>query len=228
MSVTSGLAAIKKMQQEQAARRAEMDRPRAKWFKAGANETRNIRFLQELDEESEAYNAEKGLTIFAVEHSPAGNEGWKFRVLCTLEEEGRCYFCELNQEDPELGLKQKTNFYANIVDEDGEIKVFSRSAYSTVVNTLTEYYDEEGNITDTGWRISKSGSGRNTQWSALPSKKMPQIKDGETIVDLRETVIRHIAYPEQQVAWEKFAGSNATESESPKSDASADDDSVDW
>ncbi len=228
MSVTKGIKAIKEMQRQRAERQAEMDQ-KLVWFKVKKNETRNIAFLQELDEESELYDPTKGLAIFVVEHSPEGPEGWKYRATCTMEDQGRCWACEKAVEDPTTGLRSKTNMYVNVVDEDGEVKVFSRSAYSGVVDTLTAHYEEEENITGNGWRVSK-GTDNRAGWTALPSKRRPELKSGAELFDLEKAIVKKLDYAEQRAYFEPGIATKEDDSTETSAVSSAKDnsDSVEW
>lgn len=238
----AGLAGLKKYQQEQQEKAEARDRPKAEWFTSvfpkKTGDSVNVVFLQELDQGADNYDAEKGIGFIEVEHHGPGKDGFKRRANCTLESEGQCYADERHSasyktvDDYKGDWKQRSNLYINVaVEIDGEWKPFvlSRNANSTFTEALIQEAIDEGSITNSVYRINKTGSGTKTQWlpKRLPKVEMPDVS-GLQVFDINETVLRHIPY-EKQPEWYGDAApvtqSNETESKSSAGDTSAD---ADW
>lgn len=200
-TVAKGLAALKAKQEEEAAKAAERDRPRADWltkiFPKDVDPVKVV-FLQELNEDSPNYNEENGLGTAIVEHTAPGAQGFKRRATCTIESEGQCYACEKHAENYREGWKQKSNFYINVSVEghDGAF-VLSRNFNSTFVQALIGEAEDEPSITDAVYRLSKTGSGKQTQWLFKRLKEEPWDVSGIKPWNLEEAVFHDIPYEKQ-------------------------------
>lgn len=204
MSLIKGLAQIKKNQEEQAAKAAERERPKVAWlssvFPKKTGDVVNVRFLQELDPDMTNYDEARGVGFIVVEHNAPGPEGFKRRGKCTVDEDA-CYACERHKMDYKEGWKPKQNLYINVAMEfEGKTQVFvlSRNANSTFVQALIQEAIDEGSITDAMYRITKTGSGTQTQWIPKRLPKEPLLDDsGLTLFDLDADVVRNIEYDKQ-------------------------------
>lgn len=213
MSLIKGLAQIKKNQEEQAARAAERDKPKVAWlssvFPKKTGDVVNVRFLQELDPDMTNYDEARGVGFIAVEHNAPGPDGFKYRGKCTGDE-GACYACERHRLDYKEGWKPKQNLYINVALEfEGKPQVFvlSRNANSTFIQSLIQEAIDEGSITDSMYRITKTGTGTQTQWIPKRLPKEPLLDDsGLTLFNIDEAVIRNIAYDEQPKYYGQAAG----------------------
>jgi hypothetical protein len=197
MSVGKGLAGIRKAKEEAALRREQMSQAKVEWFtlKGRPNGAR-IKFLQELDEVGLNYLPDRGTFITVLEHQAPGKEGWKARAMCTNEEEGRCFACERHSENPGEGWKAKTNMYINILDEDGVVKVLSRNVNNSFVDTLVEWFDSTGTITDSTFKLKETGEGFNRTWTMTPAQPL-DANVGE-LYELEKVVVRKIPYSDQR------------------------------
>lgn len=221
MSVGKGLAGIRKAKEEAAARREAMNQPKVEWFTLkGRPNGAKINFLQELDTDGKGYDENRGVVITVVEHQAPGKEGWKARGMCTYDVEGRCYACERHAEKPAEGWKPKTNLYANILDEDGVVKVLSRNVNNAFVDTLMEYFTDSGTITGNTFKLKQTGEGFNTTWLMMPSGDKVDTS-GVELYDLEKAVVRHVPYEKQAEYYGKVyspatasASSNDSEEES--------------
>lgn len=239
-STITGLAAIKKFKDEQAAKAAERERPKAEWlssvFPKKTGDTLEGRFLQELDVDMENYDESRGVGFIAVEHQAPGPDGYKRRAKCTIVD-GECYACERHKADYTAGWKQRQNLYINFLAVvDGEAKTFilSRNANSTFANALIQEAIDEGSITNSMYRITKTGSGTQTQWLLKRLPKAELLDDSKAeVFDLNAAAIRDVEYEKQA----EYYG--AVFSETPAEKAEADkgtmagnwggsDPSVDW
>lgn len=203
-----GLAQIKKLQQENKEREAARNRPKADWFKWPKNvDTANVRFLQELDDSAPNYNEARGLGYIQVEHQAPGPEGYKRRANCTAESEGQCYACErhaLRVEADQGGWRQRQNLYINALVDFGQGEgpkpvVIQRNANSSFVAQLIEEAVDEGTITETNYKVTRSGEGTSTTWllKSLKGKQDPFDDSGVEVFDLEETATRAIPYEDQ-------------------------------
>lgn len=203
-SVISGLAGIKKFQEEQAAKAAERERPKAEWlssvFPKKTGDVIEVRFLQELDADMTNYDEKRGVGFIAVEHQAPGPDGYKRRAKCTIED-GECYACERHKADYQAGWKQRQNLYVNVLlKHDGEEKVYilSRNANSTFVAALVQEAIDEGSITDAMYRITKTGSGTQTQWMPKRLPKAALLDDSKAeVFDLHTAAVRDVEYAKQ-------------------------------
>lgn len=231
-NLKKGLAAIKAYQEEQKAKAEAANRPKAAWFSSvfpkELGDTVEVLFLQELDEDSENFNAERGQGIIAVEHTAPGPDGYKRRGLCTLESDGQCYACERHSARVEAdkgGWRQRQNLYINVaVKVKGEVKVFvlSRNANSSFTDSLVQEAVDEGSITNAMYRITKTGSGTQTNWllKRLPKAELLDVS-GVECFDLEETAIRSIDYDKQAEYYGAVYGGGATASDEGSASSSA-------
>lgn len=236
MSVTKGLAGFRKIKEENERRAAERDRPKAEWFdwkknaKAPSPNEVLVQFLQELDPDSAGYNEDRGLAVAAVEHEAPGAKGYQRRALCTLESEGQCYVCERRKANYEEGWRTKTNFYINaLIDYNGkgepEVAVLSRNFNNPFTQQLLGIAVDDGTITDTVFKVTRVGSGKQTVWTLMPTKAKKFSEDNVEAFDLEETVLRSVPYDNQA----KYYGQVWDGAESSDSDETGpDSDTVEW
>lgn len=235
-----GLAAIKKYQEEQAAKAAERERPKAEWlssvFPKKTGDTIEVRFLQELDADMTNYDEARGVGFIAVEHQAPGPDGYKRRAKCTIDE-GECYACERHKADYQAGWKQRQNLYINVALEfEGAVKpyILSRNANSTFANALIQEAIDEGSITDAMYRITKSGSGTQTQWLLKRLPKATLLDDSKVeVYDLDASAVREVEYAKQPEYYGAVysEGASAPSEDEGKSMAGGwggSDPSVDW
>ena len=209
-TLVRGLASFK-AQKEKAQREAEeRNRPKANYFnwkfnKSDEKNTVYVRFLQEFDEGVETYREDRGLPISVVEHTAPGKQGYLRRANCTLESAEGCYPCERHPENKKLGWGQKKNFYIwTLVDyQDGEGPqpvVISRSFGSSFVDDLIDEVESDDNnqITDKMFKITKTGVGKETKWKLRVAKGVDLLDDTDIeVMDLESAVLRDIPYEEQ-------------------------------
>lgn len=212
MGILTGLKQIQQHEAQQEARRAERDKPRAKWFKIEDGQSVKVRFLQELDPDSENYSPEHGLGFLAIEHSSP--QDFRRKALCTMDDEGRCFACEqaraaYNSGDKELGgkWKQKVRLYINALVDDGiedpYVVVFSQgNGPKSVTPTLMEYATE-GTITDRWFKIKRTGALlSDTSYLATSMKESKDTvsdilkEKGLELYDLM-SVVREVPYDDQ-------------------------------
>lgn len=198
MTIGKGLAGIRKAKEAAAARR-EAANGKVEWFtlKDRPNGAR-VLFLQELDEEGKNYDKTRGTVITVVEHQAPGKEGWKARATCTMESEDRCYACEQHSIDPNEGWKAKTSLYANVLDEDGKVKVLSRNVNNAFIDNLVEWFEESGSITGNPFKLREMGEGFGRTWTLTPTNWNLDPNAPVELYDLEKTVVRFVPYAEQK------------------------------
>jgi hypothetical protein len=231
--MAQGLAALKKVQQENREREEARNRPKADWFKWPKGVTvATVRFLQEIDEDAPHYDPERGLAHMEIEHQAPGSEGYKRRASCSLETEGKCYACERHQANYKEGWGQKQNFYVNALvkfaDEEPKVLLIQRNFNSTFAANLLQEAEDEGSITNANYRVTKSGTGTQTQWLLKRLDKDTPLDDSKAeVFDIEETALRKIPYSKQPDYFGAvYKGTAATESEAAADEPTPDDE--DW
>jgi hypothetical protein len=222
-----GLAQFKAEKARQEQERAEREKPRANWFNWNNNKNKDdksvifVRFLQEFDKDVPGYNENYGLPVSLIEHQAPGKKGYTRRASCTAEDSGQCYACERHAEDiaqrkleapgPDgkkrqlKGWGQRRNFYTwalvDYNDGDGVVPVIiSRPFGSSFVDDLImEVEDADDNkITDKMWRVTRTGSGKQTAWKLKEAKGVDLYDDTDLeLPDLKSSAERNVAYNDQ-------------------------------
>lgn len=208
MGIVRGLKAIQQRETDKAARRAAAEN-RIDWFKLpkSGNEAL-VRFLQELDSDSENYSAKNDIGFIAVEHSNPND--FRRKALCTYDSEGACVGCEINKKlyetDPEYkgGWKQKERLYINVLvkdspDAEPSVKVLSQgTSDKQITPALLEFAVESGSITNRWFKVKRKGSEFNDTSYLLTSRDKDDdvnVEDYE-LYDL-EKAVRNVPYAEQ-------------------------------
>lgn len=212
MGFIKGLAAA---QEELAKRSGDFaDRPKANWVSLKGGESVKLTFLQEIDEGSPNYDAEKGVALFSLQHSNPAN--WKKTAACTADE-GDCYGCS-------QGWKQKMVLYVNVLVDNGTdepyVAIWNRglgkgSVAQELLNMAGDE-DFENSITDKTFKFARTGTTKDDTTytlSALP-KRVEYDMDGKELFDLEQYVFT--VAPERQEAYYLDLG----EGEAPKKEAS--------
>lgn len=181
------------------------DGPKARWLKLEDGQSVKIRFLNEVDADSKSYNADNGLAIVVAEHT--NPKDYRRKAVCSMDDEGKCYGCEMNRRDPKAGWKARLRYYTNVlVDEGGSdepyVAIWSQGVgpKSPTTTTIVEYAGDTGSITNVVWRLKRTGTGTQTSYSLFPlttDDTAFDFKDVETY-KLEETAVRQIKYSEQE------------------------------
>ena len=148
---------------------------KARWVKLEDGESVKIRFLQELDPDSPTYNDKFGLGFIAVEHT--NPKDYRRKLLCTMQDQGKCWGCEQHRKDYKVGWKGRSRLYINVLVDDGKtdpyVAILSQgSSGKTVTPTLIEYAGEMGSITNLMWRIKRTGTKTDTSYTIIPLAKV--------------------------------------------------------
>ena len=214
MSIVRGLKDINALVDKP---KYENNGPKVRWVKLADGQSAKIRFIEELDQDSASYAADRGLAIVVKEHT--NPKDYKRKALDTMDSEGRDWAEEMHRKDPKAGWKARLRFYCNVLVDDGTeepyVAVWSQGiSKQSAFNTLREYALETGSISNLEWKIKRNGQGTETNYTLIPMKpdSEPFKWDGIEPFNL-DTVVRHVPYAEQEAFYLGFDnGSSVTSS----------------
>ena len=203
---------------------SEGDGTKARWAKLEDAESVKIRFLQELDPDSPAYDEKLGLGFIAVEHT--NPKDYRRKALCSMDDQGKCWGCEQHRKDYKAGWKGRSRLYINVLIDDGKedpyVAILSQgSSGKTITPTLIEYAGEMGSISNLMWRIKRTGTKTDTSYTIIPLAKDETKFDTSSLelYDLETVAVRDLPYVEQESFF------NNEESHEEQTSTSS---SVDW
>jgi len=214
MSIVRGLKDINALVDKP---KYESNGPKVRWVKLADGQSAKIRFIEELDQDSASYSADRGLAVVVKEHT--NPKDYKRKALDTMDSEGRDWAEEMHRKDPKAGWKARLRFYCNVLVDDGTeepyVAVWSQGiSKQSAFNTLREYALETGSISNLEWKIKRNGQGTETNYTLIPMKpdSEPFKWDGIEPFNL-DTVVRHVPYAEQEAFYLGFDnGSSVTSS----------------
>lgn len=242
MGTLKGLAAIRahNEQQAQAAkeREARLNSAKVEYLSLTDGQSVKARFLQEMDAEAKNYDKTRGVGVGVVEHSVFDKSARRmYRATCLMDDEGRCYGCERYRAgDKDYAIKR--NYYINVLVDamDGEAPktmVLSRSLGSTFFEKLLTMHDLLETITEKNFKITRTGTSKDTKWDLQLLKEDAPLNDSEAVVHEIDNeangIIRRYPYDattekasqEQYFAGETYKDKNdagSSEAEKPKAD----------
>ena len=201
MGIVTGLKAMN-LQMEQKSHSG--DSQKGRWLQLKDGQSLKIRFMQEIDPDSPTYVEKAGLAFIAIEHT--NPHDYKRKALCTIEDQGRCYGCEMHRRDPKAGWKGRQRFYANVLVDDGAeepyVAIFSQGVGpKSATQEVVSYAGETGSITNLNWKLKRTGEKTDTNYSIipLPTANATEIDfDKFELFDLAKTAVRDVQYPEQE------------------------------
>jgi hypothetical protein len=178
--------------------------PKARWLKLEDGQSIKIRFLNEVDADSKGYDEANGLAIVVAEHT--NPKDYRRKSVCTMDEEGRCYGCEMNRRDPKAGWKARLRYYTNVLVDEGNnepyVAIWSQGVgpKSPTTTTIVEYAGDAGSITNVVWRLKRTGTGTQTSYSLFPLTTDDTKFDskGLELYKLEETAVRQVKYSDQE------------------------------
>jgi len=198
MSLITGLKALNDYIDNQSSN----DGGGARWLKLKDGQIAKIWFLQELDKDSFNYNEKYGTAVLAVEHS-AGPDYMK-KAQCTYGSEGRCFACEMNQKEPKTGWNSRGRLYVNVLVDDEKdgpyVAVLSQGiSNKSITPTLVMFAGDAGSITDTAFRIRRTGEKLKTSYAitSIPRSEGVDASQYE-LFDLDKIVPKYVPYDEQE------------------------------
>lgn len=225
------LDSLDAIRQRKAQRAEYANRKTANWLSNKILEKGAVtgQFLQEFSEESPHFDAEKGKGFVAIEHVSPIN--FRRRGLCTRESLGECFGCEMNAANPGKGWAQKDNAYVLFLADVGEglkTYVIQRNANSSFFDSLLVEIDDEGSITDSLYRITKTGEGKQTNWNLKRVKgDLRDASDAEVFT--KDDLVREIPYAEQPTFYDVVKGNSSDEDDDSEPQTSPKDaGALDW
>lgn len=182
--------------------------PKVRWLKIDDGQAVKVRFANEIDEDSAGYEESRGLAIVVAEH--VNPSDYKRKAVCTMEDEGRCFGCEMHRKDMKAGWRARLRFYTNVIVDDGiedqYVAIWSMGvSKSPTFNTLREYASEGNAISNMTWKVKRNGKGTETNYVMIPGQH-----DSDTFkwdqFDLfpLESAIRQVPYSEQEAFYFGF------------------------
>jgi hypothetical protein len=200
MGLVKGLAALN----------AALDKPtsseagKGRWLKLDDGQSVKIRFLQELDPDSSEYNNKAGVGFIAVEHT--NPKDYRRKALCSADDQGRCFGCEMHRRDPKAGWKGRSRLYINVLVDDGKeepyVAIFSQGGGAkSATPEIIQYAGETGAISNVTWRLKRQGQGTETSYSIipLPTANADAIDlDKLELFELEKIAVRDVPYAEQE------------------------------
>ena len=196
------------------------DSPKGRWLKLNDGQSVKIRFMQELDPDSPTYLEKAGLGFIAVEHT--NPRDYRRKALCSLDDQGRCFGCEMHRRDPKAGWKGKSRLYINILVDDGEeepyVAIFSQGAGpKSATPEIIQYAGETGSISNVTWRLKRTGEKTDTNYSIIPlptADSKPIDLEKYELFDLEKAAVRDVPYNEQEAFYMGDSSSQDTNSSS--------------
>ena len=200
MGIIKGLKAIN--DEIDRPRSASISGPRVRWLKLDDGQSVKIRFANEVDDSSAHYNEDNGLSIVVSEHQ--NPQDYKRKAVCTLDDEGRCFGCEMHRRNPKDGWKPRLRFYTNVVVDDKieepYIAVWSMGvAKSATFNTIRDFAGDGNSITNMEWKVKRNGKGTETNYTLIPGPVDSDSFDWSRFeIFPLESAIRQIPYSDQE------------------------------
>lgn len=209
-------------------------RPKATWFTLDNGKSVGLRFLSEVDPDSRFYNPDNGLVLLATEHVSPHN--FKVKASCTKEDEGRCWACEEAMRFPRTGWGVKKRAYFNVLVDNGKDAPFvaiwqmSVGPRSTNAKLIQTYASSNGGISGNEWRVTRSGTGKDTNYILIPgaADATPFDWSGYEPWDLDEYAVRRVAYSDQEAHFMEDSGGFSFAATSEPKSATPDSSSEIW
>ena len=220
MSVIKGLKNINALLDKP---KYENDGPRVRWLKLADGQAVKIRFIEELDEDSANYSADRGLALVVKEHT--NPKDYRRKAVDTMDTEGRDWAEEMHRKDPKAGWRARLRFYCNVLVDDGiedpYVAIWSMGvSKQSSFNTIREYALETGSISNLSWKLKRNGQGTETSYTLIPSAPDAEPFDWGNIQPFPlENALNKIPYAEQEAFYLGF--------DSPASTGSATS-NIDW
>ena len=188
---------------------AQLDKPtssgdtqKGRWLKLDDGQSVKIRFLQELDPDSPNFDNRAGVGFIAVEHT--NPKDYRRKALCSSDDQGRCFGCEMHRKDPKAGWKGRSRLYINVLVDDGKEEPFvailsQGSGAKSATPEIIQYAGETGSISNVLWRLKRTGEKTETAYSIipLPTSEAVDVSKFE-LYDLEKIAVRDVPYADQE------------------------------
>lgn len=209
MSVIKGLKNINALLDK-----PKSDTPKVRWLKLADGQSVKIRFIEELDEDSASYNADRGLALVVKEH--VNPKDYKRKAVDTMDAEGRDWAEEMHRKDPKAGWRARLRFYCNVLVDDGieppYVAIWSMGvSKQSSFNTIREFALETGSISNLTWKLKRNGQSTETSYTMIPSAPDKEPFNWEAIAPYPlEMALRRIPYAEQESFYLGFDSPSVT------------------
>ena len=211
MGFIKGLSAINEVLEQQKQRAAQSaDYQKVEWLKLADGQAVKVRFVEELDEDSQGYDESRGLAIVISEHTSP--EDFRRKAVCTKDDDGRCFACEQAPSAPKAGWWPRLRYYANVIVDDGveapRVVVWSQGiSNQSAFTNIREYAMDMGAITNLTWKLKRNGMKTETSYLLMPQgiDQEPFDWSGFEFFNL-EKIVREVPYAEQEAF---YMGENA-------------------
>ena len=183
-------------------------KPRVKWLKLADGQSAKIRFVEELDEDSSNYSADRGLALVVKEHT--NPKDYRRKAVDTMDTEGRDWAEEMHRKDPKAGWRARLRFYCNVLIDDGVeepyVAIWSMGVgKQSPFNTVREYALETGSISNLTWKLKRNGVGTETSYTLIPSAPDTEPFDWSGVEPFPlESALNKIPYAEQEAFYLGF------------------------
>jgi len=211
MGVVQGLANINALLDKP---KYDADKPRVRWLKLADGQSVKIRFVEELDEDSANYDAERGLSLVVKEHT--NPKDYRRKAVDTMDTEGRDWAEEMHKKDPKAGWGGRLRFYCNVLVDDGidepYVAIWSMGVgKQSPFNTVRDYALETGSISNLTWKLKRNGMGTETNYTLIPvgPDSEPFDWSGFKPYDLN-LALNHVPYAEQEAFYLGFDSPSVT------------------
>lgn len=183
-------------------------KPRVKWLKLADGQSAKIRFIEELDEDSPNYAADRGLALVVKEHT--NPKDYRRKAVDTMDTEGRDWAEEMHRKDPKAGWRARLRFYCNVLIDDGVeepyVAIWSMGVgKQSPFNTVREYALETGSISNLTWKVKRNGVGTETSYTLIPGAPDTEPYDWKGVEPFPlESALNKIPYAEQEAFYLGF------------------------
>ena len=207
MSVVKGLKNINALLDKP---KYDENSPKVRWLKIADGQAVKIRFVEELDEDSANYNADRGLALVVKEHT--NPKDYKRKAVDTMEAEGRDWAEEMHRKDVKAGWRARLRFYCNVLVDDGieapYVAIWSMGvSKQSAFNTIREYALETGSISNVVWKVKRNGQGTETSYTTIPGAPDTEPFDWSAFKPYPlELALKKIPYAEQEAFYLGFDG----------------------
>lgn len=181
---------------------------KVRWLKLADGQSVKIRFIEELDEDSANYNADRGLALVVSEHT--NPKDYKRKAVDTMDTEGRDWAEEMHRKDPKAGWRARLRFYCNVLVDDGieapYVAIWSMGvSKQSAFNTIREYALETGSISNLTWKVKRNGQGTETSYTLIPGGPDKEPFDWASVEPFPlEKALNKIPYAEQEAFYLGF------------------------
>ena len=224
MSVVRGLKNINALLDKP---KYDENTPKVRWLKVADGQALKIRFIEELDEDSANYSADRGLALVVKEHT--NPKDWRRRAVDTMDTEGRDFAEEMYKKNPKenAGWRGRLRFYCNVLVDDGieepYVAIWGMNvSKQSPFNTIREYAIETGSISNLTWKLKRSGQMTETTYTLIPSAPDSEPFDWSNVKPQPlESALRNIPYAEQEAYYMGF-------DQQQSANAAASTSNIDW